>query len=478
MNSLSHYNELLNTFYTEAFKSVASSIVAPTISQLSSLQYADFVQNLDLSIRQLIRDIFVRYLEKADLEFRNSPGRTNLYHVKNTRNRTIVTVFGPITFKRTEYIRLDTKESYCYVDRKIALGSRQKYDCCIQAMVRELYADHNSMIKVGKIIGERIYASFSFHEERKLHALPRQTVYNILHSIKKINVTPEPFETTPETLYIMSDEKYIPLQGECTDEKPHVKEMVKVAVSFEGRSKVQNKKSDKPSNRYSLNNKHIFAACNSDINSFWQEYLDELSMIYDFSKIKKIYVLGDGASWIKNGCQYMKMPDNKVKFALDRYHAVQAIHRMTTDSVFREVLTRYLYETKWDEFNTVIEIIRSYISKDRIGRFETQYNYIKTNWNHFKTMMHEVKIGCAMEQAISHIIASPFTSVPKAYGRKNLPLYLNSRILKENNYDIIQLYLIARDLDENEVIKETYDFSIFESDKQNETYKVNLLHFN
>lgn len=477
MNSLPQLNDFSNYQLSNIDYSL-SKFAAPFITKFTSLDYASFTQDIDFWMRSFIKKSLVSFIEKADRDFRDSPGRLQRFYVKQTRPRSLITVFGEIIFLRTEYVHRDTKEPYCFIDRKLAIKSRQRYDCCIEAKVKELYANQNSMIKVGQIIGESIFASFSLDPVRKMHALSRQTVFNLLHRTGKIMVDPKPMKETPETLYIMADEKWVPLQGECTDEKKHVKEMVKVAVCFEGREPTYTKKGEKIA-RNRLKNKFIISSCNSERINFWDDVLDQLSKRYDLNKIKKIYILGDGASWIKGGTIIMAMPNITVKYALDRYHASQAINRMTTDETFREILTYYLYSLQKKEFKTVASIARSYLkTEEQKIKFDTHYEYLLTNWGAFKIMCKEVKIGCAMEQAISHIIASVFTSVPKAYGRKNLPLYLSSRVLHSNSEDIIKAHLLAADIQkeqgENIHLKETHDYSFFDNQIKDDVYKTSL----
>lgn len=152
-------------------------------------------------MRRFIRSALVKAIEKADMEFRNTPDRTRFYHVTQTRIRTIITIFGETTFTRTGYVNLSTGESYIYIDRKLAL-------------------------------------------------LPRQTIYNFLHMTGKITRTPVPADKTPDVLYVMADEKYNHLQGEhrgnesAEEKKKRIKEMVKLGVCFESREAVKDKNGD------------------------------------------------------------------------------------------------------------------------------------------------------------------------------------------------------------------------------------------
>lgn len=267
MNILTQFPDLLNDISSE-INVLMSKIVAPFTSHISAVEYADYIQNIEKTIREIAVKSIVDTLQKADIEFRNSKDRTSRYYVKQTRKRSFVTIFGVVTFTRTEYTdRFATdkqKKNFCYVDEKIGLDPHQKYDCCIAAKAHELYSNQNSMIKVGELLGQIIHSIISLDEvDPKLYAIPRQTIFNMLNRFKKIVAEEKAAEQTPETLFVMADEKFIHLQGESTKEKPHVKEMTKVAVTFEGKEAIA-KKDGSLTSRFKLVNRHVFGACNSE----------------------------------------------------------------------------------------------------------------------------------------------------------------------------------------------------------------------
>ena len=127
------------------------------------------------SLFETAREVFIKQLELADNEFRNSFYRKNKYYVKKTMYRTVLTIIGHISYKRTEY-----------VDRKINLRQYQGIENTVIAKICTLYSDSNSMIKVGKHISELI--------NDKDYTMSRQTVYNCLLKAKGINVKTIPTE--------------------------------------------------------------------------------------------------------------------------------------------------------------------------------------------------------------------------------------------------------------------------------------------
>ena len=210
--------------------------IAPIGGQNTGIAYAQLCSDMSLSLRSFGRNVLLNMIHDMDEQFRSSAGRMARYYVKNTRERTIMTIFGPITFRRTEYQDRLTRENYCYVDRKLGIMKRDRYDCNIAALAAEMYASHNSMIKVGEILGQMING-YELDPDNAKTAISRQQVFRMVNRIKRMKIAPSMAEETPETLYIMADEKYISLQyrtKEGKEEQPR-KKMNKLAVAFSGR---------------------------------------------------------------------------------------------------------------------------------------------------------------------------------------------------------------------------------------------------
>ncbi len=66
-------------------------------------------------------------------------------------------------------------------------------------MLVSLYANHNSMIKVGKIVGDRIGNAYTFSNDDSF-TISRQTAINYIRSAKMFDVT-VPKQETPATIY-------------------------------------------------------------------------------------------------------------------------------------------------------------------------------------------------------------------------------------------------------------------------------------
>lgn len=115
----------------------------------------------------------------------------------------------------------------------------------------------------------------------------------------------------------------------------------------------------------------------------------------------------------------------------------------------------------------IIDVIKTRENnRERHKIIEEKAKYILNQWIPIRKAYKEVKVGCSMESAISHNLASIYTSRPKAYKPVHLEKYLHTRMQYLNGIDIQNHYLKTQDLSSNVVheplAQETFDYSIFE----------------
>lgn len=479
----------------------SSQLIAPMVRNQSVGLYCHLVSGLSVSTQMIGTAILRKILEKMDLEFRNAPERTSRWYVKNTRERTIITLFGEVTYQRTEYVDRTTGVPFVYVDEEIGLFRRQRYDSTIAALAYDYYSHQSSMIEVGKMIGERI-AGFRLDPARGGYTISRQQIFNMINRFQNIKTKPVKAEETPETLYIMADEKYIHLQQEAAawrnemldkghtikeinelEKKMRFNEMVKLAVVFTGREKLTKKDGGSLKwPRWQLTDTR-YLAFPHDTKNFWPRVMDELSAIYDMEKVKRIYILGDGAEWIKAGAAELSSQYCSAKFALDRYHMSKQINAIVKDKAYRRLLTDYVIHGDKESFTQTVDSL--YADTPMPKKAADALTYLLNNMGFAVVMQNEVKIGCAMEQAISHVLASPFTCIPKAYVSVHLHTYVQARMFYKNHLDSLKIYIAACDQTkakqrmndfsrEADLSKEHLDFSMFDTKASMPYYHLNL----
>lgn len=470
---MSILSQLLSEFITSSnlFSSIdehAASFTYPMSMFMPYFNTAELIEIIGEFSHFIAQFTLKCILEKADTEFRNSPYRTERWYVKATRSRTITTPFGDVTYCRTIYQPKDKNgKCFCYVDQKFGIPKYDRYDPCVKAMAAEFYANHNSMLKVGRIIGYYIHSPFSMKKDRKIHDIPRQTIFRFLKSRRCIQERAEERKNTPETLYIMADEKWIPLQDHDAQGNK-LKCMAKAAVVFEDVATDSSQ-----NNRHKLVNRYVFL---KNGGNFWGSLYSRLCEMYDMEKVKRIWIMGDGAGWIKSGRRELSSDSTKSSFALDKFHFGQALHRISNDSDTQEMLRAWILEEKSREgFKDAVDVLIKAMPERRETIIENR-DYILNNWNFIQNSYSACLMPCSMESAISHHICSMFTSVPKAYKENNLGGYLEIRMNTLNNVDNISQYIrsVGCEPDENGIVSlaETLDLSMF--DGTPETYTLGL----
>ena len=97
--------------------------------------------------------------------------------------------------------------------------------------------------------------------------------------------------------------------------------------------------------------------------------------------------------------------DTRAKFALDRFHFGQALTKITKDKEKYQLLFDYALHQDKGSFQALVDSIIEDKPQNR-DTIQKNSDYILSQLKGIRTMYQEVKIGCAMEQAISHIMCN------------------------------------------------------------------------
>lgn len=437
--SILSYN--LNAVFTKVIKKVISKKEEEIKLERTgtTYNYINVVSRLDKDINEYARKVLVDFLEEIDESYKKSRVRKSIYHIKAYHNRSIMTVFGEVTFKRTFYTDKFNEGSYCHLDRLLGLNKYDYFDPYIKSQMIH-YACDNSFAKAGIIISDMIGNRVSLKEKYRL--VSRQTVRNTILRSNLAKVPTEPKEETPETIFIMFDEKFISTQG---NKRKDV--MMKHAVVFES--------IEKQGKRTKLIGKQCFAAKIGLHN----KVLDYLNDKYDTEKIKQVYVLGDGAGWIKAQVVHYYFGNNTVMYGLDKYHFKQALRHLTQDITYQNLLLDYLLNGKKRDFNIVCDALVE-LSPHRDGVINDKRRYLLNNMKAIQ-LSYNQNLKCCMEGQISHNIAALFSSRPKGYSIKMIERLVEYRMRSRNNNIIKETY-IYNFLSRNEIEykRPEYDWSV------------------
>ena len=457
MNIVTQFNNLLeksfNIFLKKYFK---DSNYWDKDSNI--INYVSFMTDLDKFSTTFILDIIKSYFEYIDNIFFNSSYRKNFCSSKGFYERTILTLFGEITFKRRYYYDSKVNDKFFFTDLFLGIPKRKYFDPFICAEICNESASSNYS-KSGKIIASKIGNRINNNI-----TISRASSRNIVISFNIPNIK-EQREKEVERLFVMLDEKYVGSQ--FNDSKDH---MIKAAVIFEDTELVYKFKRKKDSiDRYKLVNSYT---CASIENKLLSDTVDYIYNTYNTDKIKEIYFMGDCAAWIKNfpNSNWFKFNSNSiVHFSMDGFHFSQALKHLTTNNhndVY-EALYEYVLKNDKKEFKNMCNDF-SELYPERTETIENKMNYILNNWGPRQLYQSKSFLKCSMESHISHIFADIFTSRPKAYSKKGLKQLLKLRLLKINGQNIKELYFNG--LNSNTTLstnQSEINFSIFDKEVNN-----------
>ena len=409
--------------------------------------------NIFLEFQNLMNEISItflsNYFESIDKVFKNSSKRKDKYYInKSNVKRTIVTIFGTITFYRTLYQNKLTGEYYFYVDDILGLEAYKNYDPIIRAILVQ-----NSVVTNPNHTSRYSPLDILNLKNRLKESIPKQTIYKFKQEMKIRKINYDEIETN-QTLYVMVDEKWIHKQDKLN---PNKKKwiMSKCFVTFTG---IKRK-----GKRSRLIGKHTFLTSS---DKPWKEFINEIYMIYNFEKINTINLLSDAGSWILSGASELKLySNNKVIINTCEFHVKQKINRSTTDKNLRLTIANIIYEkeNKKEFIKEMDQLIESKTSEARKQKITEYKNYILRHWKGIINMKNSL-CKSSMEAHIEHCIASSFSSVPKAYSEKNIETYLKLQEMLLNGISIFDFYLDTYNSDDDYIFhnEKEVNYSIFE----------------
>jgi hypothetical protein len=350
----------------------------------------DFILNMmKIYVENLDKEI------KADKKWRRKNG---IVVERNSDKREIFTKFGVLTYHRT-YFYDKKNDTYIYlVDTVLGIDPYDRISTAVAADMVE-YSGDNS------------YAKSSQYTTGGL--ISRQTVMNKTRKLKeeKLKMEAEGPKRKMQVIHIDADEDHVALQNGKNA-------IVPLITIYEGTKRIG--KRGKCINPYHI---HGYG---QNPEETWLKVANYIYDRYDIDYLKRIYIHGDGALWIKTGQEWLP----KSKMVLDKYHLNKAILKATAgQEQYRKSIYRSIYEGNWIEFCKRVTELKQGVqrpkTRERIHEFRT---YIKNNWEAITIYKEEGVSGSCTEGHISHILSSRFSSRPMGWSKKGLKTIADIRI--------------------------------------------------
>ncbi|HKM34025.1 MAG TPA: ISLre2 family transposase [Lachnospiraceae bacterium] len=399
--------------------------------------HANFIYGVTESVTKLGLSIIAETLEEMDKELCLSSKRKQNWSIVKRDETTLLTSLGNVTYKKTLFIQKQTRERVYLLDKVMELKSHARMTEDVEARILE-EAVESSYRKGGK------NASIT-------DGVSKQTVKNKIHQLEFPKIEGKIGEKKKvKILHINADEDHVSAQFYEKKGDIQKKEgrkyntfMPKMVYLYEDVvPETDSVKVSKP--RYRLKNVHYFGGMYEGKGnaSLWEEVELYIEEHYDVSCLEKVYLCGDGANWIKSGCEYI----DKSVFVLDRFHRNKYINNSVSHMLdskgdaWDQITDCFSYEDK-KEFNKVYRELKEYADTETKQKsIEEARKYLLSNWDGIVIYNTEQAIkGCSAEGHVSHVYASRMSSRPLGWSRKGTDRMSRLRIYYYNGGKMLDL---------------------------------------
>ena len=351
-----------------------------------------------------------------------SSWRTGKYNVQRQDTRTLISSVGDITFDCTYYKGVGEHSGFTHLlEDIIGLDRNEKFT--EEAEVSMLCeALKTSYAEAARVLPSK-------------QEITKTTVMNKVHGIAE--EIPDTVYDTPKTvpyLFIEADEDHVAEQhGKASDSEDNKSFISKLVYIYEFRQERKDAK-----DRYELVNKYYFGGLypgEEGNRKLWEKVYRFIEHNYDYEAIRKIFIGGDGAQWIKNGTRYIE----KAVFCADKYHLMQYVNGAArqmldeADAVKAE-LWHLLYSKKharqrFDDYTQ--RMMGSAKNPDKVKQLRT---YVLGNWAAVRrTLRNKIVNGCSAESHVSHVLSDRLSSRPMGWSQTGADRMSKLRCYERNN---------------------------------------------
>ena len=348
---------------------------------------------------------------------KNNSSRKELYSVQRNDTRTLITSVGDITFNNT-YYKSKKDNTYGYIlEDLIGLSAHERFSECaeselIKSSIKNSYSE----------------AIKSLPTESKI---TKTSVMNKVHNLCDYVPKEEVKEKKKcKYLYIDADEDHVSEQHGRW-EKDNQNFLSKLIYLYE-------KKEDDPKCK---NRKHLVETVyfsgvyegSSNNNNLWNEVYEYIDEHYDYEYIETIYITGDGARWIKSGCDSIP----KSRFCLDKFHLTKYINSATNQMldenfIAKETIYTLLNKRKKKQLIKYIKTMESCANNPE--PVTSLMSLIDNNWQSIMRTLHDKHVyGCSAEGHVSHMLSDRLSSRPRAWSKVGADRISKLRCYEKNH---------------------------------------------
>lgn len=353
-------------------------------------------------------------VESLNLNFReNKADRKVLGLVikEKDRDRSLLTELGPINIHRDCYYNKFTGHCETTLDKMIGIDAYARTGSSVCAKLLES-ATQMSYAKSSKTItGEY---------------LSRQSVHDIVSRAPILEVEAKTLSKAVKELHIYADEDHVHLQkeGKQKGKENAIVPLVTVTEGLQRISKSRNK---------TINACH-FVDENFSTKNLWESVNGYLLKAYD-TENTKVYIYGDGGSWIKRGLE--EIPNSE--FVVDGYHYerdLRKISKLNSQCRFSQRMHMAAIKNDKEAAKAAIQDLKDSLAEEKLKEAEDFAKFIDANWEAIVRKSDSMTTGSCTEAQVSHVLSERFSRNPMGWSKKNLGVLTKARAYCLNGGEI------------------------------------------
>lgn len=351
--------------------------------------------------------------------------------------KSLITKNGKTTFERRFYKDNETGENVCLTDKILGLEKGERIDKKVKAeIIRK--ANNQSYDKSGKLVVPDMDISAT------------TVMKNVRRNEWKIDIKErtEEEKIKSKVIYIQVDEDHIKQRNKkgCTISK---------IVTIYTRKRTLTKPDRIPEVkqvRRELVDKFTFSGLYKDTQEMWEDVSYYIDCTYKKEEIETIFIMGDGASYIKAGTEWIE----KSVFVLDTFHLEKYINHLNYDEYLKTKLQEAIEQfdpiSTENIMNEAINKIKKQIEEDeqlgrntkhlsnRLKKIEDTKKYFMNQWSGIEAHdKYKNKLtGCCQEGQVHHTLSERMSTDAKVWSEDGIDEMSQLRAFTQNGGNIYQ----------------------------------------
>lgn len=339
-----------------------------TMIKENGVTFKELEKNIYSWICQIGRQFTSEFLERYDQMLMRERDKSRYRH-KGTRQTTIKTVYGEVTYSRVVYEVTEEEGTRHFVYlldetlelENVGLISTNMAELLVKGITELSY--RACAAKVSEMTGQSISAMGVWNVIQALGEKVCEEEKELVESHKKGCLHGE--KEVP-VLFEEADGVYISLQGKDRNQCRQNKAEMKVAVAYDGWKKTGK-------DRYTLPEKVVVAGF-AKAKEFHEYREAAIAERYNLDEVSQRILNADGASWIK------KVKDKSTCFQLDPFHRNKAVKEKIHNQKAVHDIMELLEEEKTEEVFSYLKTYRDSLWEEReIEDAEELIRYYENN---------------------------------------------------------------------------------------------------